>query len=174
MFEPCTRCGGYDHTAARPRAFDSSVDLLAASGNPKPMPNIELPNGKQADPTFPLWRASICEPVDRVTLLLAATASTSKLQAPNGMLVELRTGLECAEEFAASTVIWPTTYDDAGLIFSWWSPVLFSSVVLTGTTIGAAKGDALQSISTRMFLDRACMCCPDAPTLGPLSKPRQP
>jgi hypothetical protein len=159
-----------DTHAPRERAFDSTVDLFDQTGRPVGMPDIELPNGVQGDVVIPRFRASVCEAVDRISVYLFATASPRHLaNGPNSMLLELWTGMSCMEEFATSSLIFPTTYDAGGMLFTWWSPVLFTSIVFTGLTINGAPTEAPQSVGLRVYLDRAGMCCPDAPRKGPLT-----
>lgn len=162
-----------DPHANRERAFDSTVDLFDQAGRPVGMPDIELPNGKQGDVTIPRFRASVCEAVDRISVYLFATATPKRLaNGPNPMLLELWTGMSCMEEFATSTMLFPTTYDDGGMIFTWWSPVLFTSIVFTGLTFNANPNETPNSVGLRVYLDREGMCCPNAPVLGPLTKQR--
>ena len=169
MLDPCTLCAADTH-AERPRAFDSQVDLFNGAGNLGIMPDIELPLGAKGDPTSPIFRASICEGVDRITCYLKLTAGQGQLVIPRPMELELRTGLECIEEPQFRVTITPKAWNDGGLVFSWATPVLFQSIVFTGLTLGSV-GDRVQAVSMRCYLDRAGMCCAGMPVLGPLTTP---
>jgi len=170
VFDSCAVCG-IDTRAGGGRAFDSSTNLFNEAGRAQPVPDIEFPNGQEDDDTIPIFRASVCDAVDRISVYLNLTAASGKLQAPNPMQLELRVGLECQEEFATSVILSPPTYEDGGHLFTWATPQLFSSIVLTGTTI-AAPNDPLQRVSLRLYLDRAGLCCAKNPILGKLTQPR--
>jgi hypothetical protein len=170
VFDPCTLCGT-DRHAPRERAFDSQVDLFNGAGNPNIVPTIELPNGSEDDPTQPIFRASICEAVDRITVYLKSSTGRGKLDVPNPMQLELRTGLECIEEPQLRVIVTPKAWDDGGHLFTWATPVMFQSIVLTGTTLAKSKTDLIQGLSLRVFLDRAGMCCTRMPVLGPITTP---
>lgn len=138
------------------------------------MPDIELPNGKLNDPTIPRWRASVCEPCDRISIYLNQTVvprlSSASAQ-PNPMEIELRIGLDCLEERIFAVQIFPKTLRDGGHLFTWSTPQLFDSIVITGTTIAANALDPLQSLSLRTFVDRAGIYSPANPLLGALTTP---
>lgn len=171
LVDACTLCGV--DTAARPRAFDSRLDLLNGAGNPESVPDITFQNGNAQSARMPLFRAAICEPVDRITVYLNLTTGTPRLASgkPNGMAIELRTGMDCVEEVVLLQPVYPKSYDDAGLCFSWATPVLFSSIVLSGTTLTEELTDPLQSVSLRIHLDRVGLWFAANPIVGALAVP---
>jgi hypothetical protein len=167
VFDACGLCG-IETRSSGSRAFDSRRDLFNAAGNVESVPDLRFPNGKLASPRVPMFRASLCEPCDRVTLYLNCTTAAPHLvgEKPNGMLIELRTGLDCLEEVQLVQPCYPKAYDDGGMVFTWATPVLFSSIVLTGTTLAVDPTDPPQAVSLRLQIDRCGLYL--APGVNPI------
>lgn len=157
------------------RALDSRRDLFTSAGVQDTIPNITLPLGAASyadDAPIPEgFRAIVIEPCDRISIYLATTKSplTKPNATPAAMFLQVRLGIECAEETLISFTFQPTTLADAGHLVTFATEQLWSSMVIVGHTLGGAV--PVQRVGLIIELDKAGMCCADNPVYGPLVVP---
>lgn len=138
-------------------AYDSRTDLWPANPSPSrcmpvPIPTLRGPVGA----TYPgaHFRATLDEPANRMSLYLAST--TNML---NGALpkfgVNIEAGLPFVEDFIAKVLTTLPTPDTGGLLYTWQSTRLFSSITLTTRTDVALVGTPV-GVNLVVYLDRVC------------------